>query len=57
MGIIFLTMLKVLKRSDIAREGTVSDIDFGDWLLSQNVITEEAYFEKQNQAKTLLENF
>ena len=57
IGIIILTVFKVLKRSDIEREGTVSDIDFGDWLLSQNVISEEEYFEKQNQAKILLENF
>ena len=39
-------MFKVLKRSDIAREGTVSDIDYGDWLLQELAITEEEYKEK-----------
>ena len=41
--IIFLTAIKVLKRSDIAREGTVSDIDYGDWLLQEGKISEEEY--------------
>lgn len=55
--IIFSTVLKVLKRSDVVREGTVSDIDFGDWLLQQNAISEEEYSNKQAQAKILLENY
>ncbi len=54
IAIIFLTAFKVLKRSDIAREGTVSDIDFGDWLLQENAITEELYQEKQEEARRLL---
>lgn len=41
--IILLTAIKVLKRSDIAREGTVSDIDYGDWLLQEGKITKEEY--------------
>ena len=41
--IIFMTAVKVLKRSDIAREGTVSDIDYGDWLLQEGKINEEEY--------------
>ena len=31
--IILQTVGKVLKRSDTVREGTVSDMDFGDWLM------------------------
>lgn len=44
--IIFQTAFKVLKRSDVAREGTVSDIDYGDWLLKEGKITEAEYEEK-----------
>ena len=53
--IIFQTVFKVLKRSDVEREGTVSDIDFGDWLLQENAITEEFYQEKQKEVKEILE--
>lgn len=41
--ILFQTVIKVLKCSDIVREGTVSDIDYGDWLLSEGKITQEEY--------------
>lgn len=51
--IIFMTVFKVLKRSDIEREGTVSDIDYGDWLLQELAITKEEYDEKQNIAKQI----
>ena len=54
IGIIFLTALKVLKRSDIVREGTVSDIDFGDWLLKKGEITEDFYIKKQAEGQKLL---
>ena len=56
LAVIFGTVLKVLKRSDIEREGTVSDIDFGDWLLQEGKITQEFYQEKQAEAKDILEN-
>lgn len=46
--IIFSTAIKVLKRSDIARDGTASDIDYGDWLLQNGEITEEEYREKRS---------
>ena len=52
--IIFSTVGKVVKRSDVEREGTVSDIDFGDWLLQEGKITQEYYDEKQAEAKILL---
>lgn len=52
--IIFKTVGKVLKRSDTVREGTASDIDFGDWLMQEGKITKEEYEEKQKEAKELL---
>ncbi len=48
------TVGKVLKRSDTVREGTVSDVDFGDWLLENGTIDREQYEEKQAEAKKLL---
>lgn len=52
--IILQTIGKVLKRSDVVREGTVSDMDFGDWLLQKNEVTYEEYNNKQKEAKKLL---
>lgn len=49
------TVGKVLRRSDAVRDGTVSDMDFGDWLFQEENITEEKYKEKQIEAKRLLE--
>ena len=43
MKIIFKTIGKVLKRSDIVRVGTVSDMDFGDWLMMYGKINKEEY--------------
>lgn len=54
IGIILKTVGKVLKKSDTVREGTVSDIDFGDWLLQNGSVDTETYQEKQNEAKELL---
>jgi hypothetical protein len=45
---------KVLKRSDTVREGTVSDVDLGDWLLENGTIDKAQYEEKQAKAKELL---
>lgn len=55
MKIIFRTVGKVLKGSDVIREGTVSDIDFGDWLLMKGKISKETYEAKQKEANVLLE--
>lgn len=52
--IILQTIGKVLKRSDIVREGTVSDMDFGDWLLQKNEVTYEEYNNKQKEARNIL---
>lgn len=54
LRIIFKTFEKVVKRTDIVREGTVSDMDFGDWLLLKNEVTKEEYNEKQREAKEIL---
>lgn len=63
MGITFLcdvriilkSVGKVLKRSDTVREGTASDMDFGDWLLQNGGIEQSEYDEKQKVARALLE--
>lgn len=52
--IILQTVGKVLKRSDTVREGTVSDMDFGDWLLQEGKVDKNVYDEKQKEAKELL---
>ena len=54
LSILFKTAFKVLKREDTVREGTVSDIDFGDWLLENGNLTEEEYSEGQQKAKELM---
>ena len=52
--IILQTVGKVLKRSDTVREGTASDMDFGDWLLENRQIDLNTYEEKQANAKELI---
>lgn len=54
MKIMLQTVIKVLKRSDTVREGTVSDMDFGDWLLKEGKVDQATYEEKQVKAKELL---
>ena len=55
MKIILQTAAKVLKRSDTVREGTVSDMDFGDWLMKEGKVDQETYDAKQAEAKDLLD--
>lgn len=52
--IIFQTVGKVFKRSDTVRDGTVSDVDFGDWLMMTGKLDRATYDEKQKEAKELL---
>lgn len=52
--IILRTVGKVLKRSDTVREGTVSDMDFGDYLLQKGAVSKEQYDQRQAEAKELL---
>lgn len=53
--IILQTVEKVFKRADVVREGTDSDMDFGDWLLCNKKVSQEIYDKKQEEAKTILE--
>lgn len=50
IGIIFKTIFKVLKREQTVRDGTVSDLDYGDWLLKEGKIDKEFYDLKQKEA-------
>lgn len=53
--IMISTFFKVLKRSDVVRSGTVSDMDFGDYLLANGQITEEKHAFLLREAKEILE--
>ena len=55
LRILFGTVGKVLSRKDTVREGTESDVDFGDWLLSKGEVAPEDYERKQNEARELME--
>ena len=54
LKIILQTVGKVLKRSDIVREGTASDVDYGDWLMLEGKVDQATYDEKQKEARELL---
>jgi lipopolysaccharide/colanic/teichoic acid biosynthesis glycosyltransferase len=53
--IVLKTVFKVFEKADIVREGTVRDLDFGDYLLQKGEVTKEEYTLLQKQAKELLE--
>ena len=55
LKILFMTVGKVFAREDVVREGTVSDMDFGDWLLQNGQVDQQTYNEKQAEAKKLSE--
>lgn len=52
--IILQTVGKVLKRADVVREGTATDLDFGDYLLEKGEVKQQEYNEKQQEARELL---
>ena len=52
--ILLLTVFKVFKREDVVREGTVSDLDFGDWLLANGKVSKKEYDKKIEDAKVIL---
>ena len=54
VSIILQTIGKVLKRADINREGTASDMDFGDDLLERGAVSKDEYDRKQAEARELL---
>lgn len=54
LQIVLKTIGKVFRRSDVVREGTASDIDYGDWLLQKRQIDRAGYDQKQEAAKEIL---
>ncbi len=52
--IVFGTVGTVLRREDTVRDGTASDLDFGDWLLAHGKIDRKTYDEKQAEAMEIL---
>ena len=54
LRILLRTLGKVLRRSDTVRDGTHSDLDFGDWLVEEGKVSPEVYREKQTEALELL---
>lgn len=52
--ILLRTVKKVLSKSDTVREGTATDIDFGDWLMLEGKVDRHTYDQKQTEAKELL---
>lgn len=54
VSLILQTVGKVFKRVDINREGTASDMDYGDYLLQKGVVSKEEYDRKQAEARELL---
>lgn len=54
LKIAWQTFFKVMGKSDVVREGTASDIDYGDYLLQKFAVTEDEYAKKQAEAAKLL---
>ena len=54
LKIIIQTVGKVLKRSDTVREGTVSDMDYGDWLMLEGKVDRATYDKKQEEARDFM---
>lgn len=52
--ILLKTVLQVFKAKEVVREGTATDMDYGDWLLQEGKITVEEYNAKQEEALNLL---
>ena len=57
LRIIGQTVMKAfIKPEGVVREGTASDMDFGDYLLSKGVVSKEEYDKRQEVARALLTN-
>lgn len=52
--IVLRTIWTVIMQKDVVREGTASDMDFGDWMLQQGMIDSDEYMKKQDEAKMIL---
>lgn len=54
IGLIFKTVFKAFViRENTVRDGTVSDMNFGDWLLFNKQISQEQYDKKMNEARMI----
>ncbi len=54
--ILWLTLKKVLGKNESIDELEITD-DYGDWLLSEGMVTQQEYVELQKEAKQLSERF
>ncbi|MDD6250798.1 MAG: sugar transferase [Bacillales bacterium] len=54
IGLIFKTIFKVFKREDTVRDGTVSDVDYGEWLLKEEKVSIDEFDLKQAEANSLI---
>lgn len=54
LKILFMTVESVFKQEGVVRHGTMSDLDFGDWLLQRGEVTQEEYDRLQEEAKKLI---
>lgn len=55
LRIIGQTVMKAfIKQEGVVREGTASDMDFGDWLLYEGKVSKQEYEKKQVEAKRIL---
>lgn len=54
LKIVLMTVLNVIRSNDVVRDGTDSDVDFGDWLLQRGGVEKEEYVAKQEEAKHIL---
>jgi len=55
--IIWRTLFKVSNQEDIATDGMETSEDYGDWLLRQDLVSQEEYTTRQAQAKALIAEF
>lgn len=54
IGLILKTLFKAFKRADTVRDGTESDIDFGDWLLQKGRVSQDEYGRKLKETRKIL---
>lgn len=52
--IILLTIVNVVRRKDIQTEGMDTALDFGDYLLLNNIVSEADYLDTQEQALNII---
>ena len=52
--IILMTFIQVFKPGEVNREGTMSDVDYGDWLLLNGKVSGDEYRKKQLEAERIL---